>query len=201
VVTDGSSLWVVDDGATDTVYKYTIGGTLLGGWTIDPANGSPTGITIDPNSVGHIWIVDRAALKVFQYSNAAAFTGDYLLADRTFTLAPGNTNPQDIADPPPSDSLSETFAPVSRSTSPAGLNGTSIRVNTPRSGDPELIRPDRAKHPASLQWEDSHPSGSPVVPPVVDLQNDPTARRVVQTDAASEKRLLCRRHLDSRREL
>ena len=49
IVTDGTSIWVVNDSSTDKVFKYTVGGTLLGSWTINGAGGSPTGITIDPD--------------------------------------------------------------------------------------------------------------------------------------------------------
>ncbi len=55
LVTDGAALWIVDDGATDKVFKYTLTGTLLGSWTIDPANSHPTGLTITPASPSDIW--------------------------------------------------------------------------------------------------------------------------------------------------
>ena len=103
IVTDGTSLWVVNDGssnASDKVFKYTLTGSLLGSWTIDAANAHPTGLTIDPNNVSDIWIVDSTALKVFQYNAATSRTSGSQSAAATFALAPGNTNPQDIADPP-----------------------------------------------------------------------------------------------------
>src|SRR5262245_54278904 len=63
--------------------------------------GSPTGITLDPtNTQQHVWVVDRAALRVYQYDNARATTSRNLAASATFALAAGNTNPQGIADPP-----------------------------------------------------------------------------------------------------
>ncbi len=159
VVTDGSSFWVVDDSATDTVYKYTLGGSLLGGWRIDPANGSPTGITLDPNNVGHLWIVDSAALKVFQYSNAATFPGDYLIADRTFALTAGNTNPQDIADPP-SDELAISLAPLSFLAGPFGLIGHQSWVE-PHQGDaPAPARAGRTEGLAFLSRKDPRASGT-----------------------------------------
>ena len=58
IVTDGSSLWVVNDASTNKVFKYTVAGGLLGSWTIDSANSTPTGITIDPANVSDMWIVD-----------------------------------------------------------------------------------------------------------------------------------------------
>jgi hypothetical protein len=107
LVTDGTSIWVVNSSGADRVFKYTVSGTLLGKWGIDPANSSPTGITIDPTNVSNIWIVDNVALKVFQYYAAAGRTSGSQTASASFVLAAGNTNPQGIADPPvPSDANS-----------------------------------------------------------------------------------------------
>ena len=55
MVTDGTSFWVVD-GTALKVFKYTLSGSLLGSWAIDPANTRPTGITINPNNVSDVWI-------------------------------------------------------------------------------------------------------------------------------------------------
>jgi WD40 repeat protein len=101
IVTDGTSLWIVDDGSsTDKVFKYTLTGNPLGSWTIDPTNSHPTGLTINPNNVSDIWIVDNGTDKVYQYTAAAGRTSGSQSAAATFALAAGNTNPQDIADPP-----------------------------------------------------------------------------------------------------
>ena len=43
IVTDGTSLWVVNDRTTDKVFKYTVAGTLVGSWTIDSAQRQPDG--------------------------------------------------------------------------------------------------------------------------------------------------------------
>jgi hypothetical protein len=104
IVTDGTSFWVVD-GSKLKVFKYTLSGSLLGSWAIDPANAHPTGITINPNNVSDIWIVDNVALKVFQYIGAATRTSGNQNAAATFALAPGDTNPQGIADPPAASDL------------------------------------------------------------------------------------------------
>jgi hypothetical protein len=106
IVTDGTSFWVVD-GTAHKVFKYTLSGSLLGSWTIDPANAHPTGITINPNNVSDIWIVDNVALKVFQYVGAATRTSGSQNAAASFALAPGDTNPQGIADPPSGDGSAE----------------------------------------------------------------------------------------------
>jgi hypothetical protein len=105
MVTDGTSLWVVNDGSPDKVFKYTLTGTLLGSWTIDAANASPTGLTINPANVSDIWVVDNGTDKVYQYTAAASRTSGSQNAAATFALAAGNTNPQDIADPPPATLL------------------------------------------------------------------------------------------------
>ena len=85
---------------TDKVFKYTVGGSLLGTWTITSGGGSPTGITIDPASVSNIWIVDTATDRVYQFNAAATRTSGSQSPTTSFALAAGNTNPQGIADPP-----------------------------------------------------------------------------------------------------
>ncbi len=100
IVTDGTSIWVVNDSTTDKVFKYSLSGALLGSWTIDAANSSPTGLTIDPTNVSNIWTVDNGTKKIYQYTAAASRTSGSQSAATTFALAVGNTNPQDIADPP-----------------------------------------------------------------------------------------------------
>jgi hypothetical protein len=112
LVTDGTSLWVVD-GSKLKVFKYTLSGSSLGSWTIDPANAHLTGITINPNNVSDVWIVDSGTLKVYQYAGAAGRTSGGQNAAATFALAAGDTNPQGIADPPPADMLlTPTTAPL-----------------------------------------------------------------------------------------
>jgi hypothetical protein len=102
IVTDGQSLWVVDDGAkTDKVFKYTLSGSLVGSWTIATSGAtSPTGITLDPAAPSDLWIVDNGTDRVYQYTDALLKTSGSLAAAASFLLAPGNANPQGIADPP-----------------------------------------------------------------------------------------------------
>src|SRR5262249_31141727 len=103
----------VVDGTALKVFKYTLSsGKLLGSWAIDPANTHPTGITINPNNVSDIWIVDNGTLKVYQYVGAASRTSGSQSASATFALAASDTNPQGIADPPPADMLLTTAASV-----------------------------------------------------------------------------------------
>ncbi len=74
LVSDGSHLWVVNDTTgLDQVFRYTNGGLLEGSWTLSASNPSPTGITLDPNNVSHLWVVDASTDRVYQYN--AATTG------------------------------------------------------------------------------------------------------------------------------
>jgi hypothetical protein len=111
IVTDGTSFWIVD-GTKLKVFKYTLSGSSLGSWTIDPANAHPTGITINPANVSDIWIVDNATDKVYQYVGAASRTSGSQNAAATFALNPGDTNPQGIADPPPESQLTQAAASI-----------------------------------------------------------------------------------------
>ena len=100
VVTDGTSLWVVNDSITDKVFKYSLSGSLLGSWTITGAGSSPTGITLDPSGGGTLWTVDGGTGRVYQFDNARGRTSGSLAPSTGFPLAAGNANPQGIADPP-----------------------------------------------------------------------------------------------------
>jgi len=99
IVTDGTSFWVVD-GTALKVFKYTLTGSSLGSWAIDPADRYPTGITINPSNPSDIWIVDNVTDMVYQYIGAVSRTSGSQNAGATFALASGDTNPQGIADPP-----------------------------------------------------------------------------------------------------
>jgi hypothetical protein len=101
IETDGKHLWVINDASSNKVFKYTLSGALVGSWTINGSNTSPTGITLDPSNPSDIWIVDSGRDQVFQYTAAAGRTSGSQSPSAVFNLAPGNTNPQGIADPPP----------------------------------------------------------------------------------------------------
>jgi Calx-beta domain len=100
IVTDGTFFWVVDDSSTDRVFKYKLSGSSFGSWTIDAADSSPTGLTINPSNVSDVWIVDNGTDKVYQYTAAAGRTSGSQSAAATFALNAYDTNPEDIADPP-----------------------------------------------------------------------------------------------------
>ena len=119
LVTDGTSIWVVNDNTTDKVFKYRISDSkFLGSWTITTSGASaPTGITIDPTDVRHLWIVDSGTDRVYQYNDSAMLTSGSQSAAAVFALAAGNTNPQGIADPPsPGSLLAEETSRVSTPT-------------------------------------------------------------------------------------
>jgi sugar lactone lactonase YvrE len=107
LVTDGASIWVVDDGTTDKVFKYSLAGAMAGNWTVTGGGGSPTGITLDPSNPSHLWIVDNSTDRVYQYDNAVGRISGSQGISTSFALvsgASGNLNPQGIADPPVSGS-------------------------------------------------------------------------------------------------
>lgn len=108
IVTDGSYLWLVNDGKTDYVSRFTIvrdgsgnptGLTGLTQWKLDSKDTKPTGLTIDPTGASdRIWVVDDGTNKVYEYQHAR---DGWSSAEglTTFNLASGNTTPQDLADP------------------------------------------------------------------------------------------------------
>ena len=113
LVTDGTSVWVVNDTiATDRVFKYSVAGVLQGSWTLSTTNPSPTGITIDPTNVSHIWTVDASTDRVYQYDTATTRLTGIQEPSTFFPLVTGNGNPQGIADPMvPGAPVSEAIAP------------------------------------------------------------------------------------------
>ncbi len=102
LVTDGSRVWVTQAGTTDKVFVYQASnGSLLGSWSIDSANSSPYGITLDPTTTsGSLWIVDNVTDRVYEYTNARSRVSGSQTAAKTFVLDAANSSPQGIADPP-----------------------------------------------------------------------------------------------------
>lgn len=162
IVTDGASLWVVNDSSTDKVFKYTVAGSLLGSWTISTSGvSSPTGIAIDPANVSNIWIVDSGSDKVYQYTSAASLISGSQAAAVTFALAAGNTNPQGIADPPsvPGELLTPTFGQPSDGSAPVAAKRRSqdarvavfaaLAANEPNGAGDELWCRDRREYERS----------------------------------------------------
>ncbi len=150
IVTDGASLWVVNDSTTDKVFKYGMSGSLLGSWTISSDNSKPTGITIDPSGASQdIWIVDSGTDRVYQYANGRAKTSGSLAAAAAFGLAVGNTNPQGIADPPrtqreatPSDVEPLTLGLQAASGSYGPERSRSVLSNSPQKDGTQRVAID-----------------------------------------------------------
>jgi hypothetical protein len=95
VVTDGSSIWVVNDTTSDRVFQYNTAGTLLNSWAINSANSSPTGISLDFSQGSQdLWIVDNGTNRVYRYANARFLTAPTLTS--SFPLATANTNSQGL---------------------------------------------------------------------------------------------------------
>ena len=99
------------------MFKYTVGGTHVGSWSVDSANKKSTGITIDPtNATQDIWIVDSGTDKVYKYANSRSRNSGSQAAAASFALAAGNTNPQGIADPRVLSTVESTEPSPTRST-------------------------------------------------------------------------------------
>src|SRR5205807_4979621 len=144
MVTDGVNIWITDDNAgNNKVFVYNLAGIKLGSWTLDAADGSPCGITLNPNyfatgSTTDLWVIDRAAAKVFRYQGGSAWTSGTHSATSSFPLDPGNQHPEGIADPvtltvqaPPTGSSYPQNSPVlvSGSASPSSGVITGVSVN------------------------------------------------------------------------
>jgi hypothetical protein len=98
-------LWVVDDGTGyDRVYRYAINSSGIAtsntNWGLSTQNANPTGITVDPsNGTMDIWVSDSGTDRVYRY--AGARTSSLPTLTNSFALDAANSNPQGIADPPP----------------------------------------------------------------------------------------------------
>lgn len=100
IVSDGAHLWVVNNTTTtDKVFRYTTAGVLEGSWTISTTNANPSGITLDPTNVNHLWIVDPGTDRIYQYDAGTARLTGSQEPSISYALASTNTNPQGIADP------------------------------------------------------------------------------------------------------
>jgi hypothetical protein len=118
IATDGTYIWINDDDKTneDNIWRYTLAGQFQGGWDLPSPNTKAAGITIDPTHASDsIWVVDSGTDKVYEYKGIFQTTFTTLTLVNTFSLASGNTNPTDIADPPVSGSLGASLEDASTS--------------------------------------------------------------------------------------
>ncbi|SIN91632.1 Putative Ig domain-containing protein [Singulisphaera sp. GP187] len=97
---DGSTFWVTDDKA-HAVFVYNASGNKVGEWFLDPADTSPSGITLNPNGGTDLWVVDRATHRVYDYAGATGWTSGNHSATSSFALASADGDPEGIADPNP----------------------------------------------------------------------------------------------------
>lgn len=105
IASDGSWIWVTDD-AVDRIFVYDMAGQSIGQWELDPANRDPSGLTLDPSAASsHLWVVDRSMRSVFTYADATSWRDSSKPASSRFILAASQTDPVDIADPPPVEPL------------------------------------------------------------------------------------------------
>ncbi len=72
---------------------------MEGSWTISTLNSTPTGLTLDPTNVNHLWVVDAGTDRIYQYDAGTARLSGAQEPSLTYALATTNTNPQGIADP------------------------------------------------------------------------------------------------------
>ncbi|SIO63448.1 hypothetical protein SAMN05444166_7349, partial [Singulisphaera sp. GP187] len=100
VTRDGSTFWVTDDKA-HAVFVYNASGNKVGEWFLDPADTSPSGITLNPNGGTDLWVVDRATHRVYDYAGATGWTSGNHSATSSFALASADGDPEGIADPNP----------------------------------------------------------------------------------------------------
>ena len=99
IATDGQTIWV-SDSLRDEVFVYDVDGSYRGSWDLDHSNRDPSGITNDPNGGDDLWVVDRRDDVVYHYSGGTNWRNGHRSADSSFPLAPGNSRPEGIADPP-----------------------------------------------------------------------------------------------------
>ncbi len=141
LVTDGTTLWVTDEHAQkDSVFVYNFAGTKLGSWLLDPANGAPSGITLNPAGGTELWVVDRHDAVVYHYAGATTRRNGSQAASDMFALDPNNHHPEGIADPPvtdPNDPRSWQGATVG--TFAALLYGSDTLENRQRVVDNQLL--------------------------------------------------------------
>ena len=190
IETDGTHLWVVNNNSTDKVFKYTLGGSLLGSWTLTGVT-NPTGITLDPANPSDVWIVDASADKVFQYTAAASRTSGSQSAAATFALATGNANPQGIADPPPPGAVAVLSGPeaapesgTDRVTTTTGSTRLAARHAewgaTPEPAAQMATRGAGADQPPLILYE--RPGAAAVSEPRGSASGDPVRRATTELD-------------------
>jgi len=135
VTRDGSTFWVTDDHA-HAVFVYNATGHLLGHWSLDSADVSPSGITLNPTAGTDLWVVDRSTGRVYDYAGATAWTSGSHAATSSFALASADAHPEAIADPTPPVVTIDSPANNTSVTTGSGPVLVSGQVQTSTSGTP-----------------------------------------------------------------
>lgn len=160
LVTDGSTIWVVNDGSSsDSVFVYSKAGAMLGSWTVDARNTQSTGITLDPSSAGNLLIVDSKTDLVYQYDSSASLRSGKAAASRTMALDANNGNAQAIAATPSASSpstLSRTSGSSSTSLStPSSVSPRDVNEDGRTSAVDALLVIDYLNSGTRVGWESS----------------------------------------------
>jgi len=102
IVTNGLQFWVTDS-LSDRMFVYGMNGDPLGSWPLDPANTNATGVTLNPAGGTDLWTVDKDTRRVYTYAGGLEWlsSNQSKPALSSFSLNSHNTDPEDIADPPP----------------------------------------------------------------------------------------------------
>lgn len=95
IVSPNNTIYYSGNGGANYVERY--GSSSIAAFKVSLSEPS-----LDPSNPAHIWIVDSGTDRVYQYDNAVGLTSGSKSANSSWALAAGNTNPQGIADPPPS---------------------------------------------------------------------------------------------------
>lgn len=134
IVSDGAHLWVLNDTPTsDKVFRYLVNGTLEGSWTLSATNPTPTGITLDPTNVNHLWVVDASTDKILQYDAATTRLTGAQEPSLTYTLNANNGDAQGIADPLAFSQVPEAIAaPLASGSVESGLFESSPAAAAPQ---------------------------------------------------------------------
>jgi len=170
IVTDGTSLWVVNNSSTDKVFKYSLTGAHLGNWTITGGGGSPTGITLDPASPSHLWIVDNVTDRVYQYDNTVGKISGSQGPSGSFALAGTNLNPQGIADPPVAGEVSSATAAADAG--PPRWDGRLLGVDSRQPRGATSAVDQLLTSGSDLAWVDQQPARAPAGPQLAATGSD-----------------------------
>lgn len=114
----GNTIWITDDGSSVAgLFVYDVAGVFQGAWELDIANAAPSGVTVNPNGGGDLWVVDRDDALVYHYANATDRLTGQQAATGSFVLATNNGQPEGIADPPGPIEFGTTYGDELGSTS------------------------------------------------------------------------------------